>query len=81
MPVLLSSITNTGQNDFISRSFLWSNMVKCSTASSADHFCMDLYGDHSMKEATPAKVTIQDIGRLLQEESSKFFYINIFSSH
>jgi len=34
MSVSLSSITNTGQNDFISRSFLWSNMVKCSTASS-----------------------------------------------
>jgi len=31
MSVLLSSITNTGQNDFITRSLLWSNLVKWST--------------------------------------------------
>ena len=49
MPVLLSSITNTGQNDFITRSLLWSNMVKCSTPSSADHFRTDLWDDHSME--------------------------------
>jgi len=29
--VSLSSITNTGQNDFITRSLLWSNTVKCRT--------------------------------------------------
>jgi len=40
---------------------------------------MDWCGDRSMKEATTAQVTILDIGQLLQEESSKFLYINTFS--
>ena len=72
--VSLSSVTKNGQNDFITR--LWSNMVKCSTASSADHFRMDLCGDRSMKEAPTGQVTIQDIGWLLQGESFIFLYIN-----
>jgi len=75
--VSLSSVTNTGQNDFIISSLLWSNMVKCSTPSSADRFCMDLCGDHSMKAATTAQITIQDIGQLLPGESFIFPYINI----
>ncbi len=76
MSASLSSITNTGQNVFITRSLLWSNMVKCSSPSSADRFSMDLCGDRSMKVATTAQFTIQDIGRLLQEESFIFLYIN-----
>jgi len=76
MSVLLSSITNTGQNDFITRSLLWSNMVKCSTPGSAYCFCMDLCGNRSMKAATTAQATIQDIGRLLQGESFIFLFIN-----
>ena len=76
MSVLLSSITNTGQNDFITRSLLWLNMVKCTTPSSSDRFRTDLCGDHSMKVATTAQVTIQDIGRLLRGESFMFLYIN-----
>jgi len=67
MSVSLSAITNTGQNDFITR--LWLNMVQCSTPSSADRFRMDLCGDRSMKAATTAQVTIQDIGWVLQGES------------
>ena len=66
--VSLSSVTNTGQNDFIISSLLWSNIVKCSTPSSADRFCMDLCGDHSMKVATTAQITIQDTGQLLPGE-------------
>jgi len=58
----LSSITNTGQNDFITRSLMWSNMVKCSTPSSADRFRTESHGDHSAKVATTAQVNIQDIG-------------------
>jgi len=76
MSVSLSSITNTGQNDFSTRSLLWSNMVKCSTPSSTDCFCTDLCGDPSMKEATTAQVTVQYIGRLLRGESFIFLYIN-----
>ena len=76
MSILLSSITNTGQIDLISRSLVWSNMVKCSAQDSADCFCTDLCGDHSMKAATTAQVTAQDIGRLLQAESLLLLYIN-----
>jgi len=76
MSVSLSAITNTGQNDFITKSLLWSNMVKCSTPSSADHFCTDLCGDCLMKAATTALVTVQDIGRLLQGQSFIFLHIN-----
>jgi hypothetical protein len=36
---------------------------------------MDFCGDHSIKAATTAQVTIQDIGRLLPEESFIFPYI------
>jgi len=76
MSVSLHSITNTGQNDFITRSLLWSNMVKRSTPSSADRFRTDLCGDHSMKAATIALVTVGDIGRLLRGQSFIFLYIN-----
>ena len=76
MSVSLSSITNTGQNDFITRSLLWSNIVKGSTLASADRFCTDLCGDCLMKAATTAQVTVQDIGRLLQGESFIFLFIN-----
>ena len=76
MSVSLNSITNTGQNNFITRSILWPNMVKYSTPSSADHFRMDLSGDCSMKAATTAQVTVRDIGRPLREESLIFLYIN-----
>jgi len=69
MSVSLSSAANTGQNDITTRSLLWSNMVKCSTPSFADRFSMDLCGDHSMKAATTAQVTIRDFGQLLQGES------------
>jgi len=65
MRVSLSSITNTCQNDFITRSLLWSNMVKCSTPGSADCCRTDLCGDRSMKAATTAQATVRDIGRLL----------------
>ena len=75
MSVSLSLITNTGQNDF-TRSLLWSNVVKYSTPSSADHFCTDLRGDCSMKAATTAQVNIQSTGRLLRGESFIFLYIN-----
>jgi len=75
----VSSITNTGQNDFITK--LWSNMVKCSTASSDDRFPMDLCGNRSMKAATTAQVTIRDIGRLLRGESFIFLYINTLFPH
>ena len=75
MSVSLSSITNAGQNDFITRSLLWSNMVKC-TPSSADHFCTDLHGDRSMKAATTAQVNVRNIGQLLQGESFIFLYIS-----
>jgi len=76
MSVSLSSITNTGQNNFITRSLLWSNMVKCSTPGSADCFHMDLCGDRSMKAATTAQATVRDIGRLLQGVPFIFLYIN-----
>ena len=76
MSISLSSITNIGQNDFITRSLLWSNMVKCSTPSSADCFRTDLCGDRSMKAGTT--VTVWDIGRLLRGESFIFLYINRF---
>ena len=54
MAVSLSSITNAGQNNFITRSLLWSNMVQCSTPSSVDCFHTDSCGDRSMKAATTA---------------------------
>ena len=76
MSVSLSSITNTGQNDFITKSLLWSNMVKCSTPSSADRFSMDLCGDRAMKAATTAQVTVRDNGWLLWGESFIFLYIS-----
>ena len=76
MSASLSSITNTGLNDFITRSLLWSNMVKHSTPRSADCFCMDLCGDRSMEVATTAQVTVLDIDRLLRGESFIFLYIN-----
>ncbi len=76
MSASLSSITNTGQNDFITRSPLWSNMVKYNTQSSTDRFRKDFCGDCSMKVATTAHITIQDIGRLLRGESFIFLYIN-----
>jgi len=79
--VSLSSVTNTGQNDFIIRSLLWSNMVKCSTPSSADRFCMDFCGDHSLKAATTTQITIQDIGQLLPGESFIFPYIKTLFPH
>ena len=75
MSVPLSSITNTGQNDFIIRSLLWSNLVKCSTPSSADHLHTDLC-DRSMKVATTAKVIVRDIGQLVRGESFIYPYIN-----
>jgi len=78
MSVSLSSIINTGQNDFITRSLLWSNTVKCTTPSSADHFRTDSCSDNSMKAANTAQVTIPDIGRLLRGESFIFLYINTF---
>ena len=78
MSVSVSSITKTGQNDFITRSLLWSNMVKCSTPSSADCFHMNLCGDRSMIVATTAQVTVWDIGRVLRGESFIFLYINTF---
>jgi len=37
---------------------------------------MDLYGDHSMKVATAAQVTVWDTSLLLQGESFTFLYIN-----
>jgi len=80
MSVTLRSITNTGQNDLITTSLLWSNMVKCSTPSSADCFPTDSCGDRSMKAATTAQVTIQDIGRLLRGESFIFLHINTLFS-
>ena len=76
MSVSLSSITNTGQSDFIPRSLLGSNMVKGSTPSSADHFHMDLCDDRSMKVATTAQVIVPNIGQLLRGESFIFLYIN-----
>jgi len=76
MSVSLSSIINTGQNYFITRSLLWSNMVKCSTPSSADCFHTDLRGYRSMKAATTAWVNVRNIGRLLKGESFIFLYIN-----
>ena len=78
MSVSLSSITNTGQNDFITRSLPWSNTVTCSTPSSSDCFHTDLCGDPSMKAATIAQVTVQDIGPLPRGESFIFLYINTF---
>ena len=80
MSVSLSSITNAGQNDFITMFLLWSNMVKCSTPSSADCFHTDLCGDLSVKEATTARVTVLDIGRLLQGESFIFLCTNTLFS-
>ena len=81
MSVSPSSLTNTGQNDFITRSLLWSNMVKCSTPSSANCFYTNLCGDCSMKAATTAQVTVQDIGRLLRGQSFIFLYINTLFPH
>ena len=81
MSVLLSSITNTGQNDFITRSILWSSMVMCSTPSSADCFHMALCGDRSKKVATTAQVTVRDIDRLLRGESFILVYINTLFTH
>ena len=69
LSVSLSSITNSSHNDFINRSLFgqtWSN----------DHFCTVLCGDHSMRAATTAQVTVQDIGPLLRGESFIFLYIN-----
>jgi len=80
MSVSLNSIMNTGQNNFITRSLLWPNIVKCSTPSSADCFLTDLYGDRFTKAATTAQVTIWDIGRLLRQESFIFLYINTLLS-
>ena len=51
----------------------WSKVV---LTSSADHFCMDLCGDRSMKVTTTAQVTVQDIGWLLWGESFIFLYVN-----
>ena len=76
MSVSLSSITNTGQNDFITRSLLISNMVQCNTPSYTDCFRMDLCGDRSMKAATTAQVTVWDTGWLLWGESFIFLSIN-----
>jgi hypothetical protein len=45
-----------------------------STPGSADHFCMDLCGDSSMKAATVVHVTVWNIGRLLHRESFTFPY-------
>jgi len=80
MSVSLNSITNTGQNDFITMSLLWSNIVKCSTPSSADCFHTGLRGNRSVKAATTAHVTIRDIGRLLWGEPFIFLYINTLFS-
>lgn len=41
----LNSYKNTGWNDFIARSLLWSNVVECVSRSSADHFRTDLCSD------------------------------------
>ena len=76
MAVSLSSITNAGQNNFITRSLLWSNMVQCSTPSSVDCFHTDSCGDRSMKAATTALGSMWDIGRLLQGQSFIFLHIN-----
>ena len=76
MSASLSLITNTGQNDFITRCLLWSNTVKCSTQSLADRFHTDLCADRSMKAATTAHITVWDISRLLGGESFIFLYIN-----
>ena len=51
----------------------WSNVV--STQRSADHFCIDLCGDRSMKAATTAQA-VWDTGRLLKGESFILLYIN-----
>ena len=80
MSVSLSSITNTGQNDFITRSLLWSNKAKCSTPSSADCFRKDLRGDRSMEVATTAPVNVQNIRPLLRGEPFIFLYINTLFS-
>ena len=75
MSVSLSSLTNTGQNDFITRYLLWLQMVKYSIPSSTERFRTYLCGDHSMKAATTAQVNIRDIGWLLPEKS--FISLNI----
>jgi hypothetical protein len=71
MSALPNTCTNTGWNDFITRSLLWSNMVECITQSSAEHFT-DLCSDCSMEAATAAHINVQNIGWLLQGESSTF---------
>ena len=81
MLLLLISITNTGQNDFITRSLLWSNTVKWSNPSSVDHCHTDLCGDCSVTVATTAQVTVWDIGQLLRGESYMFLYINTLFLH
>jgi len=53
-----------------------SNMVKCTTPSSADRFCMDLRDDRSTTAAITVQVTFRDTGRLLRGESFTFLYIN-----
>jgi len=68
--VSLNSITNTGQNNFITRSLLWSNMVKCSTPSSTDCFHMEMCGDRSVKAATTAQVTVWDMLDCSEENPS-----------
>jgi len=80
MSVSLNSITNTGQNNFITRSLLWPNMVKCSSPSSAECFRTDLCGDRFTKAATTAQLTIRDIGQLLRGEPFIFLYINTLFS-
>jgi hypothetical protein len=72
MSALLSTYTNTGWNDFITRPLLWSNMVECITQISADHFYTDLHSDCSMESATATHINFQNIGWLLQGESSTF---------
>jgi hypothetical protein len=56
MSALLSTYTDTGWNDFITRSLLWSNTVDCITQSSTDHFhtdfCIDCSVEASLKSST-----------------------------
>jgi len=49
---------------------LWSNMLECITQISADHFHTDSCSDCSMESARAAHITVQNIGWLLQGESS-----------
>lgn len=64
----LGSFTNTGRNDFIALSYMWSNMVEHLLPSSTGRYCTNLHGDCAMETGKVAHVTVRGIGGPLGTE-------------